>query len=121
MNFETLIKKDDLIFGIKGYKLFLNYIDVDAKEIFLKSIEQSIWFINKLTEINQFPTPEFTKDGEILLIWNITDTQKVMVTFYGTEEYGYTYKINGKFVSGKEDAKVYGEIPKDLEKYLKNL
>ena len=117
----TVINKDDLIIGIRGYNLLLDYVDDDAKELFLSSIEQAIGFINKLPAINQMPTPEFTKDGEILLIWNITNKKKAMVTLYGTEEYGYTYKTNGVFVPGEEEAKVNGEIPKDLYTYLQTV
>lgn len=107
-----------LIISIQSYNGFIDYVDKTCTNLFKKSIIQSIEIINKLPRIDQLPAPKFTRDGEILLIWNINNNKKAMITFYGTEEYGYTYKINGVFVSGKEVAKFQDDIPKDLCEYL---
>lgn len=103
-------------------------IDELHKETFLNAVDQSINFTKKLPEFISHPDVQYTLDGEVFFFWDKkppldfgdTSNNKVFVAFYGTDigEYGYTYKYNGEFIPGKEDARIDSPIPIDLLKEL---
>lgn len=115
---------NDFIKKLETLKKQISNIDESHKETFLNAVDQSINFTKKLPEFIPHPDVQYTLDGDVFFFWDKkipcgfgdTSNNKVFVAFYGTDigEYGYTYKDNGEFIPGKEEAKIDLPIPLDL-------
>ncbi len=90
----------------------------ESQKTIRKSLCYSIYFLqNKLSDYTM-PFVQYSADADIMLEWKKDDKMVLMIAFYGEKEYGYTYKVDGRFVAGKVETSATDELPYDLKEYL---
>lgn len=100
-------------------KEFVNspYLDDDAKEFIVHSSADALSFLSVIPEHLDRPSASYSDDGEVVFTW-VKNDLRAEVGFPGDSYIEYTYRLEGRFVSGKFNCTV-SEFPKDLLEYLK--
>ncbi len=105
-------------------KTIASFLEVDLVEgkeavgTLTASATEALLFLSKLPTSVPLPGISLAEDGVITFEWD-GNNKMAAATFEGDEEYGYAYLVGDRFVPGAQLARIGGDMPEDLVRYLK--
>lgn len=113
-----MIQNKEFFLSIDKIREHPMFEDQELQKTIRQSLCYSIYFLqNKLSDY-KIPFVQYSADADIILEWKKDDKVVLIIAFYGEKEYGYTYKVDGRFVAGKVEASATDDLPYDLKEYL---